>query len=102
LYIEALGVEVDCIEALYNLGLVSKQMNLHEDALQAFEKLHRINPADPQVIFHIADLHETLEDIPNAKKWFRILHGNQFLVMNAWKQSNLLIMYRVLSSHCSK
>jgi intraflagellar transport protein 88 len=33
-YLEAIGVEADCVEALYNLGYVNKKLNLFLDALQ--------------------------------------------------------------------
>jgi len=38
-YLEAIGVEADCIEALYNLAFVNKKMNLFVEAIQALEKL---------------------------------------------------------------
>jgi intraflagellar transport protein 88 len=57
LYLEAIGVEADCVEAIYNLGLTNKRLSNLEDALQAFKKLHRIIPKDPQVIFQIANLY---------------------------------------------
>ena len=34
LYLEAIGVEADCLEAIYNLGLVNKRLGALEDALQ--------------------------------------------------------------------
>ncbi len=34
LYLQAIGVEADCIEALYNLGYVNKKLNLFIEALQ--------------------------------------------------------------------
>jgi hypothetical protein len=36
LYLEAIGVEADCLEALYNLGYVNKKLNLFIEALQVF------------------------------------------------------------------
>ena len=33
-YLEAIGVESDCIEAIYNLGLINKQMGTLKEALQ--------------------------------------------------------------------
>jgi tetratricopeptide (TPR) repeat protein len=33
-YLEAIGVEADCVEALYNLGYVNKKLNLFLEALQ--------------------------------------------------------------------
>ena len=41
LYLEAIGVEADCIEALYNLGFVNKKLNLFIEALQVFIPLFR-------------------------------------------------------------
>ena len=32
-YLEAIGVEADCIEALYNLALVNKKLNMHAEGL---------------------------------------------------------------------
>lgn len=75
LYLEAIGVEADCVEAIYNLGLANKKLNHLEDALQAFKKLHRIVPKDPQVVYHIANLYEILGDNNQATEWFKILHG---------------------------
>jgi intraflagellar transport protein 88 len=56
LYLEAIGVEADCVEAIFNLGLVNRRMGNLDDALQAFKKLHRIIPNDPQVLYHIANM----------------------------------------------
>lgn len=38
-YLEAIGVEANCIEAIYNLGLVNKRIANFEEAIQAFDKL---------------------------------------------------------------
>ena len=38
-YLEAIGVEADCFEALYNLSFVNKKLNMFMEALQALEKL---------------------------------------------------------------
>lgn len=40
LYLEAIGVEADCVEAIFNLGLVNRQLGALGEAVQAFEKLH--------------------------------------------------------------
>ena len=56
LFLEAIGVEADCIEAIFNLGLVNKQLGILSESLQAFEKLHTIVPSAPEVIYHIANL----------------------------------------------
>ena len=33
-YLEGIGVEADCIQAIYNLGLVNKQLGVLKEALQ--------------------------------------------------------------------
>lgn len=73
LFLEAIGVEADCVEAIYNLGLVNIKMGITSEALQAFEKLHSIIPNNPEVIFQIANLHDLMQDYRNAAKWFNIL-----------------------------
>ncbi|CAM9116263.1 unnamed protein product [Hapterophycus canaliculatus] len=74
IFLEAIGVEVDCVEAIYNLGLVNIHLGLPGDSLQAFEKLHTIIPNNTEVIYHIANLYEAhLENLPQASKWFNIL-----------------------------
>ncbi|KAF0713261.1 hypothetical protein AaE_011827, partial [Aphanomyces astaci] len=49
LYLEAIGVEADCIEAIFNLGLVNIKIGVLNEALQAFEKLHSIVPTNTEV-----------------------------------------------------
>ena len=48
LYLESIGVEADCVEAIYNLGIVSKKLGVLGESLQAFEKLHTIVPSSPE------------------------------------------------------
>lgn len=57
-YLEAIGVESNCVEALYNLGLVAKFMGSYEEAFQVFEKLSRLVPKSPEVAFQICDCYE--------------------------------------------
>ena len=49
MYLEAIGVEADCVEAIFNLGIVNKRMDVNNEAQQAFEKLHSIIPNNPEV-----------------------------------------------------
>ena len=72
-YLEAIGVEADCVEAIYNLGLVNLRMGSDQEAQQAFEKLHTIVPHNPEVIYQIASLYEQTNDLHSAIKWFNIL-----------------------------
>jgi intraflagellar transport protein 88 len=75
LFLEAIGVEADCVEAIYNLGLANKKLGAYKDSLQAFKKLHRIIPKDTQVLWHMANLHELLGDNLEAAQVFTTLHG---------------------------
>lgn len=50
-FLEAIGVEADCIEAIYNLGLVYKRLGYYNESLQAFEKLHTIIPNSYEVLY---------------------------------------------------
>lgn len=56
LFMEATAAEADCVEAIYNLGLVSKGLGNLEDALTAFKKLNSILTDDAaamhQVVLH--------------------------------------------------
>ncbi|OHT17654.1 TPR Domain containing protein [Tritrichomonas foetus] len=72
-YLEAIGVEADCVEALFNLGLVSKFMGAYDEALQVFEKLNRIVPKSPEVLFEISDCYDKIGIIPNAIDWMHRL-----------------------------
>lgn len=73
LFLEAIGVEADCIEAIYNLGLVNIKMGVLGEALQAFEKLHSIVPSNSEVLYQIANLHDMMGNYRQAAKWFNIL-----------------------------
>ena len=75
MYLEAIGVEEDCVEAIYNLGVIEKRIGNLDDALEAFKQLHRMVPEDAQVIYQIANLYDLLNDNVQAAEWFKILHG---------------------------
>jgi intraflagellar transport protein 88 len=72
-FLEAIGVEADCIEAIYNLGLVYKRLNYYNESLQAFEKLHTIIPNSYEVIYQIAHVYELIGMRRQALKWYNIL-----------------------------
>merc|ERR1719238_830441 len=73
LYLEAIGVEADCVESIYNLGLVNKRLGALGEAQQAFEKLHSILPNNPEVIYQIANLYDMTGNFQQAIKWFLML-----------------------------
>jgi intraflagellar transport protein 88 len=65
-YLEAIGVEADCVEALYNFGVVSKQMGAYEEALQVLDKLSHIIPKSPEVAFEVSDCYDKMGLVPQA------------------------------------
>ena len=76
LYMEGIGVEADCIEAIFNLGLCCRflarleYMHGHVDnykqhikaALQAFEKLNSILSDAPECTWNIASIYDELSE----------------------------------------
>jgi len=72
-YLEAIGVEADCVEALYNLALVNKKLNSYMEALTALEKLQTIVSKYPEVMYQMACLHEMVGNNKQALKWYDIL-----------------------------
>jgi len=73
MYLEAIGVEANCAEAMYNLGIADMRLGIPEEALHAFEKLHTIIPNNPQVLFQVASVYDQQENIHSAIKWFNLL-----------------------------
>mmetsp|Transcript_390 Transcript_390/g.998 ORF Transcript_390/g.998 Transcript_390/m.998 type:complete len:533 (+) Transcript_390:3-1601(+) len=77
LYMEGIGVEADCVEAIFNLGLCKRTMarleqrlgNMEEykkqlrAALQAFEKLYSILPESPECNYNIATIYDELSAV---------------------------------------
>ncbi|KAI8806826.1 hypothetical protein BJ742DRAFT_898538 [Cladochytrium replicatum] len=72
-YLEAVGVDALCTEAMYNLGLVNKRLCKYVDALQWFDKLHSILRNSSEVIYQIADIYEQMGNSSQALEWFNIL-----------------------------
>uniref|UniRef100_A0A914Y0Y0 Intraflagellar transport protein 88 n=1 Tax=Panagrolaimus superbus TaxID=310955 RepID=A0A914Y0Y0_9BILA len=70
---EALQVESSCIQALFNLGIVSKEQGDFEQALKIFYKLQEILRDDPQVICQLAGIYEALEDTAQAVELYSTL-----------------------------
>jgi len=73
LYIEAIGIQTDSSQAIFNLGLANAQLGLAEEAIHAFKQVHEITPNDPQVLFQIADIYDLQGRSQDAMKWFNIL-----------------------------
>lgn len=70
-YQEALRVDAECTEALYNLGIACKRVERNEESLEAFIKLHQIQRTNPQVMFMIADIYRQLGDGSAAVDWLQ-------------------------------
>lgn len=76
MYLEAVGVEADCIEAIYNLGLVNIKLTNFPEAHSAFEKLNTTLPTMPEALFQLGAIYErnnNSEDLENATKTFQLL-----------------------------
>lgn len=61
-YQDAVEQDSSCSAALFNLGLSEKRLGRYSVALRCFNKLLAILMNDPQVIYHIADLHDLSGD----------------------------------------
>ena len=66
---EALNVEATCCEALYNLGLVQKKLGRTNDALNSFLKLHTILKNSSQIMWHLADIYDKMDDFNHSMEW---------------------------------
>lgn len=76
MYLEAVGVEADCIEAIYNLGLVNLKLNNLHEAQSAFDKLHTSLSTMPEALYQLGAIYErnnTPEELENAAKTFQLL-----------------------------
>merc|ERR1711966_39454 len=72
-YLEAIGVSADCLEAIYNLGLVNMHIGKYQEALLAFDKLHSITHVNCEVRGQLGDIHEKLGNHAKAHEWFSLL-----------------------------
>lgn len=50
-FMDAVSLEADCAEAIYNLGLVSKAVGNLDDALTAFKKMNSMLIDDTAAMF---------------------------------------------------
>lgn len=76
MYLEAIGVEADCVEAIFNLGMVNIKINANQEANQAFEKLHTILPTAPEALYQLGALYErggTVSELEQAAKTYELL-----------------------------
>ena len=76
LFLEAVGVEADCVEAIFNLGLVNVKLGALDEAHHAFDKLHTILPSVPEALFQLGaiyDIGTSAADLSQAAKTFEML-----------------------------
>jgi intraflagellar transport protein 88 len=86
MYLEAVGVEADCVEAIYNLGLVNLKLNNMQEASSAFDKLHTSLSNIPEALYQLGAIYEktgsaaaagagagTVPDLENAVKTYQLL-----------------------------
>eukprot|EP00918_Siedleckia_nematoides_P103917 GHVU01226701.1.p1 GENE.GHVU01226701.1~~GHVU01226701.1.p1 ORF type:complete len:376 (+),score=65.29 GHVU01226701.1:86-1129(+) len=72
-YFEAIGLQTDSVEALFNIGLTNKHLKLYDQSLQAFEKLNSVLPNKPEVLFHIGDIYAATGKTDAALEFFSLL-----------------------------
>ncbi|PHJ22347.1 tetratricopeptide repeat-containing protein [Cystoisospora suis] len=101
-FLEALGLDAECVEALYNLGLLykheekllrSKRRNWRritmcvipsyfrsiapvrsfQEALGVFERFNQMLPNQPEVVYHLGDVNEALGSYTKAMHWLSLL-----------------------------
>lgn len=75
-YLEAVGVEADCLEAMFNLGLVNEKLGSLQEAYGAFDKLHTILPTVHEAIYNVGGIFEKSEersDLEQAVKTYESL-----------------------------
>jgi len=75
-YLEAVGVEADCLEAMFNLGLVNEKLGSLPEAYGAFDKLHTALPTVHEALYNIGGIFEKSEersDMEQAVRTYEIL-----------------------------
>jgi intraflagellar transport protein 88 len=76
LYLEAIGVEADCVEAIFNLGHANLKLNSLQEAHQAFDKLYTILPNAPEALYQLGAIYErnpTTSALEQAAKTYEVL-----------------------------
>jgi len=71
--LEALKIAPENSFALKNLGGISGKERDYQSAFYYLKKSHEINPQDPQTVYGLAFAYKSLNDLENAKKYFKDL-----------------------------
>eukprot|EP00892_Ulva_mutabilis_P007544 jgi/Ulvmu1/5161/UM021_0178.1 len=74
LYEAALRQEPDCVEAIYNMGLVAKAMEQYDLALEQLVMLNGLISNEVEVLYQIADLYQLRGDRKRARKLFHLTY----------------------------
>ena len=72
-FMDAVSLEADCMEAIYNLGLVSKGVGNLDDALTAFKRLNAMLTEDTAAMFQVCPVHFHSVQFHSAR-----FHSGQF------------------------
>ncbi|XP_041772593.1 intraflagellar transport protein 88 homolog [Anopheles merus] len=72
MFTSALGIDSTSFEALYNMGLIFKQLGDHNSALIYFRKLISSlgHEQHPEVLYQIASLYDALGDVGTALEYY--------------------------------
>lgn len=74
-YLEAVGVEADCLEAMFNLGLVNEKLGSLQEAYGAFDKLHTILPTLHEALYNIGGIFEKSEERSDLEQAVKTYEG---------------------------
>ena len=58
IYLEAIGIQADCVKAIYNLGLANVRLDFPKEASLDFEKLLTVISNNIFVVYHKDNLYE--------------------------------------------
>jgi len=87
MYIEAIGANSGCIDAIFNLGLVYLQLDQEKDAMTLFERIQLSTPGNPSVLYQLANLCEKSSEFDKATKWLTVLNSDI--------SSDAAVLYRI-------
>jgi intraflagellar transport protein 88 len=76
-YLESIGVTADCLEAIYNLGIVNIHLGNIAEAMLAFDKLNSITNHNCEVMWQLGDICEKTGDFAKAHHWFSLVVSPQ-------------------------
>ena len=69
-FLEALSVEADCVEAIYNLGLATKALHQYEESLKVFKRLQTMIDS-VEVTYQLGNIYDLLGRSDMAAEWLR-------------------------------